>query len=86
MDGLLHLQVDERLAVAESDAKSQVVAESDANPVSLVAHPEVPVAMVVALACLLLVLASPVLVSACLLLVLAVLVELVVVATAESVA
>ena len=74
------------MAVAESDAKSQVVAVSDANPVSLVAHPEVSVAMVVALAYLLLVLASPVLVSACLLLVLAVLVELVVVATAESVA
>ena len=69
------------MAVAESDAKSQVVAVSDANPVSLVAHPEVSVAMVVALACLLLVL-----VSACLLLVLVVLVELVVVATAESVA
>ena len=86
MDELLHLQVDERLAVAESDAKSQVVAESDANPVSLVAHPEVSDAMVVALAYLLPVLASPVLVSACLLLVLVVLVELVVVATAESVA
>ena len=86
MDELLHLQVDERLAVAESDAKSQVVAESDANPVSLVAHPEVSDAMVVALAYLLPVLASPVLVSACLLLVLAVLVELVAVATAESVA
>ena len=86
MDELLHLQVDERLVVAESDAKSQVVAESDANPVSLVAHPEVSDAMVVALAYLLPVLASPVLVSACLLLVLVVLVELVVVATAESVA
>ena len=77
MDELLRLQVDERLVVAESDAKSQVVAESDANPVSLVAHPEVPVAMVVALACLLLALES---------LATAWLAELVVVAMAESVA
>ena len=58
-------------------AKSQEVAESDANPESMVAHLEELVATVVALVCLLLALET---------LVFAALVELVVVATAESVA
>ena len=77
MDELLHLQGDAQLVVAESDAKSQVVAESDAHPVCLVAHLEVSVAMVVASACSLLALES---------LATAWLAELVVVAMAESVA
>ncbi len=72
-----HLQVDAKQAVVELGAKSQEMAESDANPESPVAHLEELVASVVALACLLLALET---------LVFAALVELVVVATAESVA
>lgn len=82
MDELLHLQGDVQLAVAESDAKSQVVAESDAHPVCLVAHLEVSVAMVVASACSLQALESLATAS----LATAWLAELVVVAMAESVA